>query len=203
MSTRAAFSPACERNRTPILAALKKLIKSDDRALLEIGAGTGQHAAYMAPQLAHLMWFPTDTADKMTAIEEWCEDAHCERIQAPQVFQVGQSEWPLDSGQADIVFTANTFHIMPADLVATLIQQAGHYLTEGARFVVYGPFKYGGDFTSDSNRKFDEQLKFTAPHQGIRDFEWIDGLFQQAGFRLMKDVSMPANNQLLAYVKNR
>ncbi|KAA3641221.1 MAG: DUF938 domain-containing protein, partial [Proteobacteria bacterium] len=72
-----------------------------------------------------------------------------------------------------------------------------------ARFVVYGPFKYDGDFTSDSNREFDRQLKAAAPHQGIRDFEWLDALFQQAGFRLIKDVSMPANNQLLAYVKNR
>ena len=74
-------------------------------------------------------------------------------------------------------------------------------MTKEARFVVYGPFKYDGDFTSASNRDFDEQLKTTADHQGIRDFEWIDELFQQAGFRFLKDIAMPANNQLLAYVK--
>lgn len=176
-------------------------MRPEDRILLEIGSGTGQHAAYMAPQLTNILWYPTDMEDKIAGIEQWRQEANCERIQPSQVFRVGESNWPLQSDQADMVFTANTFHIMPADLVAQLIQQVGENMHKGSRFVVYGPFKYGGDFTSESNREFDQQLKATAEHQGIRDFEWIDGLFQQAGFRCLKDVSMPANNQLLAYVK--
>jgi SAM-dependent methyltransferase len=201
MSTKAAFSPDCERNREPIWAELKKLIKSDDGVLLEIGAGTGQHAAFMAPQLTGLLWYPTDTRDKLAGIERWRQQADCERIQSPRVFRVGDSDWPVESGQADIVYTANTFHIMPSELVAKLIQQAGENMTKEARFVVYGPFKYGGNFTSVSNRDFDGQLKATADHQGIRDFEWIDELFHHAGFRFLKDIAMPANNQFLAYVK--
>ena len=201
MSKTAAFSPACERNRKPILNELKTIVRSEDRILLEIGSGTGQHAAYMAPQLTNILWYPTDMEDKIAGIEQWRQEANCERIQPSQVFRVGESNWPLQSDQADMVFTANTFHIMPADLVAQLIQQVGENMHKGSRFVVYGPFTYGGDFTSESNREFDRQLKATAEHQGIRDFEWIDGLFQQAGFRCLKDVSMPANNQLLAYVK--
>ena len=203
MSIKAHFSPACERNREPILQALQKVVHEDDRVLLEIGAGTGQHAAYMAPRLAGLLWYPTDTENKLAAIEQWRREANCDRIQSPQIFAVGEDEWPLSSGQADIVFTANTFHIMSARLVERLIQQAGQAMTGGSRFVVYGPFKYGGEFTSESNREFDRQLKQTAAHQGIRSFEWLDELFQHAGFRLLKDSSMPANNQFLAYVKTR
>jgi len=203
MSNKTHYSPACERNREPIWSELQTIIQADDHVVLEIGAGTGQHAAYMAPRLPEVLWYPTDTEDKMAGIETWRQEAHCERIQVPRTFQVGHNEWPLKPGEADLVFTANTFHIMPADLVEKLIQQAGNIMVKGNRFVVYGPFKYDGEFTSDSNRDFDQQLKSRSAHQGIRDFEWHDGLFQQAGFRLLKDVSMPANNQLLAYVKHR
>ncbi|MDO9451533.1 MAG: DUF938 domain-containing protein, partial [Stagnimonas sp.] len=37
------FSPACERNREPILAVLRSHF-ADRRRVLEIGSGTGQHA---------------------------------------------------------------------------------------------------------------------------------------------------------------
>ncbi|KAA3644415.1 MAG: DUF938 domain-containing protein, partial [Proteobacteria bacterium] len=140
MAKTAAFSPACERNRAPILDELQSIIRPDDQFLLEIGSGTGQHAAYMAPSLTGITWYPTDTADKLFDIEQWRKKADCNRIQAARTFQVGQNGWPLSSVQADIIFTANTFHIMPADLVAKLIHQAGENMRDAARFVVYGPF---------------------------------------------------------------
>ena len=110
MSNKTHFSPACERNREPIWAELQSIIRADDRVVLEIGAGTGQHAAYMVPRLPELLWYPTDTEDKMAGIETWRQEAHCERIQVPRIFQVGHNEWPLKPGEADLVFTANTFH---------------------------------------------------------------------------------------------
>ena len=39
------FSAACERNREPILAVLRRVLPSSGR-VLEIGSGTGQHAVY-------------------------------------------------------------------------------------------------------------------------------------------------------------
>jgi hypothetical protein len=39
------FSPSCERNRAPILEVLRQHF-ADRRRVLEIGSGTGQHAAY-------------------------------------------------------------------------------------------------------------------------------------------------------------
>lgn len=196
------FSAACERNRRPILKYLKALVRDTDKVLLEIGTGTGQHAVYMAPRLSNIKWYPTDTADNLEGIERWRETVDCDRIQVATAYQVGQDDWPIVETAVDIVYSANTFHIMPADLVAKLIQQAGENLHKESRFVVYGPFKYGGDYTSQSNRNFDLQLKTSAAHQGIRDFEWLDSLFHQAGFSFVSDTVMPANNQLLIYVKN-
>jgi hypothetical protein len=42
------FSEACERNREPILAILKRVFK-DRKRVLEIGSGTGQHAPTSRP----------------------------------------------------------------------------------------------------------------------------------------------------------
>jgi hypothetical protein len=44
-------SNACERNKEPILQALKTVITRADRRLLEVGSGTGQPAEFMAPDL--------------------------------------------------------------------------------------------------------------------------------------------------------
>src|SRR5690606_21718884 len=196
------FSAACVRNGEPIFKQLLKCVRANDKVLLEIGSGTGQHAVYMAPRLTAIKWYPTDTSDKLAAIEQWREIAQCDRIQAATAYQVGENDWPLATGMVDIVYTANTFHIMSAELVVKLIQQPGENLSKNSRFVIYGPFKYGGDISSESNRDFDQQLKATAAHQGIRDFEWLDALLHQAGFGFVSDSAMPANNQLIVYVKN-
>jgi hypothetical protein len=37
----------------------------------------------------------------------------------------------------------------------------------------YGPFNYGGAFTTDSNRRFDGWLKSRNAASGIRDFEAV------------------------------
>ena len=56
------FSDACERNRDAILQVLRRVF-ADRKAVLEIGSGTGQHAAYFAPALPHLAWQPSDVAE--------------------------------------------------------------------------------------------------------------------------------------------
>lgn len=54
-------SPAAERNKGPILAELQRLLPASGQ-LLEIAAGTGQHAAHMAAALPGWQWQPTDPA---------------------------------------------------------------------------------------------------------------------------------------------
>ena len=52
-------APAARRNREPLLAALRQVLPAAG-TLLEIGSGTGQHAAWFAAALAPLRWLPTD-----------------------------------------------------------------------------------------------------------------------------------------------
>ena len=67
------FSEASERNRAPILAILKRVF-ANSRFVLEIGSGTGQHAAYFAPELPHLVWQASDVAENLQGIREWVSD---------------------------------------------------------------------------------------------------------------------------------
>ncbi len=43
------YSPACERNQEPILTVLRDILP-EQGLVLEIGSGTGQHAAFFASQ---------------------------------------------------------------------------------------------------------------------------------------------------------
>ena len=68
------FSPACERNREPILAALRPHF-ADRRRVLEIGSGTGQHAVHFAAALPRLVWQTSDRAPWLAGISQWLAEA--------------------------------------------------------------------------------------------------------------------------------
>ncbi|MDO4593156.1 MAG: DUF938 domain-containing protein, partial [Comamonadaceae bacterium] len=99
------------------------------------------------------------------------------------------------------VFTSNTLHIVAWPLVERLFALLGQHLPVGGVFVVYGPFNYGGTFTSESNRSFDIWLQSRDAASGIRDFEAVVALAAQHGLRLQADHAMPANNRTLVFQK--
>jgi len=115
----------------------------------------------------------------------------------------GRSCWILlgNRGQKDVVFTANTVHIISWTLVQALFRGVGRLLPPGGSLMIYGPFNYGGDFTSDSNARFDQWLKDRDAQSGIRNFEDIDALARNAGLELRDDIEMPANNRILVWKK--
>jgi cyclopropane fatty-acyl-phospholipid synthase-like methyltransferase len=188
------FSPSSARNRDPILSVLNPAF-ADRRRVLEIGSGTGQHAAYFAQRLPHLEWQSSDVVENHPGIVAWLSEAALPNAPAPLVLDVDQPRWPR--GLFDAVFSANTLHIMGWDSVQTLFRRLPEVLTADAVVVIYGPFNYGGKFTSDSNAAFDQRLKGDHPRRGIRDFEAVDALARTAGLRLEQDHAMPANNRCL------
>ena len=190
-------APACDRNRHPILAVLREHF-ADRRRVLEIGSGTGQHAVHFAQAMPWLKWQASDMADNLPGIRAWLDDARLPNTPAPLALDV-LGPWP--AMEADAVFTANTLHIMGWDGVQAFFRGAGQLLADapGSTLVAYGPFTYGGDYTSDSNREFDAWLKARDPQSGIRDFEAVDTLAGEAGLRLVVDAAMPANNRCLVW----
>jgi cyclopropane fatty-acyl-phospholipid synthase-like methyltransferase len=193
------FAPSCERNQTVILDVLQSIITVDDKHLLEIGSGTGQHAIFMAPNFSHLQWHTSDLKENHAGTNMWLDEAKIDNILAPIVYESGQSDFPdID---VDIVFTTNTLHIMSWQNVENLIKQLGENLKTGAKIIIYGPFNYNGQFTSDSNAKFDVWLKQQEPHRGIRNFEDIVQPMANVGIGLKQDIEMPANNRILYFIK--
>jgi len=195
----APFSQACENNKIPIVEQLKKIFTTTSK-VLEVGSGTGQHAVFFAAQLPHLIWQPTDLTVNHYGINAWRNELPSPNLKPPLELDVSAA-WPVV--QVDGIFTANTLHIMSWELVKLFFQGVGKHLALQGRLVVYGPFKYQGQFTSESNAQFDLWLKAHDSARGVRNIEDVVQLAQSVGLALISDTVMPANNQLLVFEKQQ
>ena len=193
------FSPACERNRGPILTVLRERF-ADRTRVLEVGSGTGQHAAHFAAALPHLIWQTSDVAAHLPGIRLWLAEAQLPNTPEPLAFDVNQA-WP--AGLFDAIFSANTLHIMGWDEVVLLFAGLPTVMSPGATLTVYGPFNEGGRFSSASNADFDAALRAADPQRGIRDIEAVDDLAQAAGLVRVDDRALPANNRCLTWQRRR
>lgn len=189
------FSQACENNKMPILAQLKLHLAGASK-VLEIGSGTGQHAAFFAHHMKHLAWQPCDVKENHQSIAAWVAQAKCDNVLAPVPFFIGVDQWSFDN--VDAVYTANTAHIMQPDEVKLMMETVATHLPNGGLFFQYGPFCVSGEFTSQSNADFDTSLRQQG-YGGIRDIaelqSWTPTL------TLTQIVEMPANNFLLVWQK--
>ena len=190
------FAESCEQNKWPLLEILREEF-AQSTCVLEIGSGTGQHAVFFAEQLPHLVWQTSDVADYHPGILAWLTDAGLPNLRPPLSLDVLRDTWPRQS--FDAVFSANTAHIMSWPEVAAMFAGIGSVLAAGGRFCLYGPFNYGGNYTSDSNARFDQWLKARDPHSGVRNFEDLNDLAGNAGLQLLRDHAMPANNRTLVW----
>ena len=187
---------ASERNKGPILEVLRQEFAAS-RSVLEIGSGAGQHAVYFAAQLPQLTWQPSEVAALLPELAERIRLAGAPNLREPLALDVRAVPWPV--APVDAIFSANTLHIMSWAEVEQLFAALPALTTAGAKLVIYGPFNYHGQFTSASNAAFDQSLRQRAPQMGIRDFSDVGRLAQSAGFVLLDDVAMPANNRCLVW----
>ena len=192
------FAQSAENNREAILAVLPQLL-GERRSVLEIGAGTGQHAVAFASALEQLRWQPTEHPDNLDTLRPRCEAAALANLAAPLALDIATGPWPGE--WPDAIYTANTLHIVSRELVKRLFRSLGERATPGSRLLVYGPFNYNGTFTTPSNERFDAWLRERNPVSGLRDFAWVDDLAQAAGYELVDDLTMPANNRFLCWEK--
>lgn len=191
------YSKACENNKEPILAILKSAF-SNVSNVLEIGSGSGQHAVHFAPALPHLVWQTSDVVINHQGMMAWLNAFPADNLLPPLALDLND-EWPI--ARYDAIFTANTLHIVNQSLVTSFFDKTAKHLNVGGKLCIYGPFNYAGKFTSESNAEFDNWLKIKSPECGIRDFEWICELANEAQLELVKDHEMPANNRLLEFIK--
>jgi cyclopropane fatty-acyl-phospholipid synthase-like methyltransferase len=195
-----AVSAACERNKDPILAMLGSELAAS-RSVLEIGSGTGQHAVHFARRLPHLSWQPTELGAELAPLAERIRLEGPPNLAPAIALDVRAHPWPVE--RVDAVFSANTLHIMGWEAVEDFFRGVGAVLDAPGVLCVYGPFRYRGGYTSESNAEFDRYLRRRDPMSGIRDFEALERLAAAAGLALAADHVMPANNQTLVWRRRR
>jgi hypothetical protein len=147
--------------------------------------------------LRRLVWQPTDRADYLPDLAARIAEEGTPNLLAPLELEVLHRQWPQVT--ADAVYSANTLHIMSWPEVEALFSGVGRVLSARGVLVVYGPFRYAGRYTSESNATFDRSLRDRDPASGIRDIEAVSRLALTHGLVLTTDSAMPANNQLLAW----
>ena len=148
-------------------------------------------------------------ADALAGIEAWREEAALPNLppSIPLQAVVGAGLQPApalpkeadDVEGFDVVYTANTLHIMGWPQVQALFAALPAITRADALLAVYGPFNVGGQYTSDSNRAFDQWLHETYAEGGLRDLEAVQALAGDVGFVQIAAFAMPANNQLLLW----
>lgn len=190
------YAESCDINKDPILDLLKEVF-ADRRQVLELASGTGQHAVHFARALPHLTWQTSELEQNHAGIQLWLDEAQLANVFAPLHIDANDEHWP--AGHYDAIFNANTVHILSWPEVEKLFGGMGRVLNSGGTLCLYGPFNYGGKFTSESNARFDVWLKSRDPRSGVRDFEALNALAIREGMTLLKDVEMPINNRTLVW----
>lgn len=190
------YSESCEQNQAPILEILRETL-ANQHHVLEIASGTGQHAVYFGRALPHLTWQTSELAQNHEGILAWLNEAQLSNVLPPVAIDVNDDRWPIEI--VDTVFNANTVHIISWPEVERMFAGIARVLSVGGILCLYGPFNYGGRFTSESNARFDAWLKSRNKNSGVRDFEAINRLAETYGLFLLRDVAMPSNNRTLVW----
>ncbi len=190
-------APATARNREPILAELRRLLPADAR-VLEVGSGTGEHAAFFGAAMPTWTWQPTDPNPAALA----SIDAHRRAVRAtgllPAVaLDARSADWP--PGPFDAVFSANVIHIAPWTVCVGLLDGASRVLAPGGLLLLYGPFRFDGVFLAASNAAFDARLRAENPEWGVRDVAELGREARARGFAEPLRAELPANNHLLVF----
>jgi len=187
------------RNRNPILGILKKEIEGSKK-LLEIGSGTGQHAAYFSKKMPQILWQTSDRSINHESINYWIKRYNLKNLLLPLDIEIGVNEKNIND-IFDCVFSSNTSHIMSLENVKRLFALVGKVLNKNGKFFLYGPFKINLEFTTKSNEDFHEKLKAENKLMGLRDIEELDNFATENNMQNHAFYEMPANNYLSIWKK--
>ena len=191
------YAPATARNREPIREVLARELPSAG-LVLEIAAGSGEHAVHFARAFPDVTWQPTDPSPTAVAsITEHRADAALPNLAAPIQLDITQ-ELPPSITHADAMVCINMVHIAPWEAALALFATAGRLLPPGGLLYLYGPYLFDGE-TAPSNREFDASLRARDPRWGVRDVRDLTAAAADAALTLRGAVSMPANNHSLLF----
>lgn len=198
-------APAFHRNGEPICEIVTRLIGERSGDVVEVGSGTGQHAALLASRLPTLTFWPSDpNAAHVVSIDAWRAYSGCENLMPAT--QLDAREWPWRLGGKPIedrsltaILCINVIHIAPWEVALAVLDASPRLLRADGHLILYGPYMRGGAHTAPSNEAFDRALKERNPDYGVRDLDVMSAAARKAGLRRHAVVEMPANNLTVAF----
>ena len=173
--------------------------------ILEIGSGTGEHAAHIAGAAPGLDWQPSDPDPaSRRSIDAWAAHGALAGLRPALDLDVTAPHWwraitPDLAGMVSI----NMIHIAPFAAAEGLFAGAAALLEQAAaaRLMLYGPFLREG-ISAPSNLDFDASLKSRDPAWGVRDLDReIIPLAAGNGFAPAAIIEMPANNLTVLFAR--
>ncbi|ELU04730.1 hypothetical protein CAPTEDRAFT_111852 [Capitella teleta] len=202
-------SPSAERNKDPILNALKKLLPTEDpMTALEIASGTGQHVAYFAEHLQNVTWQPSECDQKsLNSIDGYIRVSSLSNIRFPVWIDATEapSSWAkgcLAPASFDLVLCINMLHVSLIAATQGLFNGCGNYLKAGGTLVTYGPYNISGNISPESNVELDRMLRQQNNEWGLRDTDDLRRLAEDNSMTLINTIDMPSNNKILVFKKN-
>lgn len=191
-------SPAVARNTAPILEVLRAHMPRRGQ-VLEIAAGSGEHAVAFAGALPGLAWTPSDpSAEARASIDAWAATASLPNLRPPVALDVvDRTTWP--EGPLQAVVCINMVHISPWAATEGLMALAGSRLATGGLLLLYGPYREAEVPLAPSNAAFDQSLKTRDPAWGLRDRDAVAAAAKAEGLALTRRIEMPANNLVLLF----
>ena len=147
-------APATLRNREAIAEVLARELPASG-TVLEIAAGTGEHAVFFAERFGSLTWLPTDPSSEARAsIAEYRADYPGTNLSAPVMLDAADPDsWLV--AEAHAIACINMAHISPWAATQGLFRGATRLLNgSGGPLICYGPFLEDGVETTPSNLAF-------------------------------------------------
>ncbi len=192
-------SPSTARNRDAILAVLQRVLPRAGR-VLELAAGSGEHAVFFAAAMPALRWQPSDPdAAARESIAAWIAAEGASNVVPPLDIDVCADNWRAGEGY-DAVLAINMIHISPWEAALGLMAGAARVLKPGGVLFTYGAYKRDGAHTAPSNEAFEQWLKARDPRFGVRDMADVEAAANAQGLKLREVIEMPANNFALVFV---
>ncbi|HFC05447.1 MAG TPA: DUF938 domain-containing protein [Rhizobiales bacterium] len=199
-------APAFHRNKQPMLDVLVPLLAGEQKHVLEIASGSGQHGPFFTDAMDNLVWWPSDiNAEAINSINAWRRELDADAVQNPQLVDVTADQWRTGESftgwpeKFDAIVSMNMIHIAPGAATPGLIEGAAKRLNSNGKLIFYGPFKRNGKQTADSNEKFDQWLKSRDADWGVRDLEDVTETAKSNGLTHYKTIEMPANNLVVVF----
>jgi SAM-dependent methyltransferase len=199
-------APAFHRNHGPIWSVMSPFLNERAGHVLELGSGTGQHAAAFARRAPQIVWWPSDCDEThLKSIAAWHAHAQLANLKMPLRIDIEQPDWRMSCAEfpeLTAIVCINVLHIAPWTVSQGLVAGAARYLSRDGRLFVYGPFMRDGRHTAASNGAFDRSLRRQNSEWGVRDAGDLAALAIRSNLELAAITQMPVNNLTLVFKRS-